>query len=55
MTNHSSYIAVGDVSTSTDIARRAVDVAVAIAVVAALTGAWLMFFSFVPFDLTPHR
>jgi hypothetical protein len=55
MTILSSHIAVGDVSTSTSSAPRAVEVAVAIAVVAALTGAWLAFFSFVPFDLTPHR
>ena len=59
MTNLSSHIAVGDAQASVgpkwDIARRAFEVALGIAIVAALTGAWLTFFSFVPFDLTPHR
>jgi hypothetical protein len=54
MTILSSHIAVGYVSTSTDVARRTAEVVLAIAIVAALTGAWLAFFSFVPFDLTPH-
>ena len=59
MTNLSSHIAVGGASatgrTTQDIARQAFEIALAVVIVAALTGAWLTFFSFVPFDLTPHR
>ena len=59
MTNLSSHIAVGGASatarTKQHIARRAFEIALAIVIVAALTGAWLTFFSFVPFDLTPQR
>ena len=59
MTNLTSHIAVGSAQapagTKRDMARRGFEVALGIAIVAALTGAWLMFFSFVPFDLTPHR
>ncbi|HEX4747504.1 MAG TPA: hypothetical protein VFU99_11565 [Gaiellaceae bacterium] len=42
-------------SATTTIARRAFEIALGIAIVAALTGAWLTFFTFVPFDLTPQR
>jgi hypothetical protein len=59
MTNLSSHIAGGRAAapagTSQHIARRLAEIAVAVAIVAALTGAWLTFFTFVPFDLTPHR
>jgi hypothetical protein len=59
MTNLSSHIAVGSTQapagTTRDIGRRAFEITLGIAIVAALTGAWLTFFSFVPFDLTPHR
>ena len=55
MTNLSSHIAVGGVDNATrtkqDIARRALEFALFIVVTAALTGAWLAFFTFVPFDL----
>jgi hypothetical protein len=59
MTNLGSHTAVGDAPaiarTSNHIARRALEVALAVAIVAALAGAWLTFFSFVPFDFTPQR
>ena len=59
MTNLSSHIAVGGVQntarTKQDIARRALEIALYVAVAAALTGAWLAFFTFVPFDFTPGR
>jgi len=59
MTNLSSHIAVGGASatahTKQDIARRTLEVALFVVIAAALTGAWLAFFLFVPFDLTPHR
>ena len=55
MTNLSSHIAVGDgqiaASTKQDIARRALEIALFVVVAAALTGAWLALFTFVPFDL----
>lgn len=55
MTNLSSHIAVGGASatahTKQDIARRALEIALFVAVAAALTGAWIAFFTFVPFDL----
>jgi hypothetical protein len=55
MTNLSSHIAVARTSATSNIARQAFEIALALVIVAALTGAWLMFFSFVPFDLTPQR
>jgi len=59
MTNLSSHIAVGGAPatarTKNDIVRRALEIALGVAIVAALTGAWLTFFLFVPFDLTPQR
>jgi hypothetical protein len=55
MTNLSSHIAVGDASagadTKRDLARRALEIALFVVIAAALTGAWLAFFTFVPFDL----
>jgi hypothetical protein len=55
MTNLSSHIAVGDASASADtkrdLARRALEIALFVVIAAALTGAWLAFFTFVPFDL----
>jgi hypothetical protein len=55
MTNLSSHIAVGAASASADtkrdLARRAVQIALLVVIAAALTGAWLAFFTFVPFDL----
>lgn len=55
MTNISSHTAAGDVAAPAGIARFALEIAVAVAIVAALAAAWLAFFSFVPFDLTPLR
>ena len=55
MTNLSSHIAVGGASATTatkqDIARRAFEIALYVVIAAALTGAWLALFTFVPFDL----
>ena len=55
MTNLSSHIAVGGATATTrikqDTARRAFEIALFVAVAAALTGAWLAFFTFGPFDL----
>ncbi len=55
MTNLSSHIAVGGVADAThtkqDIARRAFEIALFVVIAAALTGAWIAFFTFVPFDL----
>ena len=48
-----THIAVAPATTR--IARHALEIAVGVAIVAALAGAWLGFFSFVPFDLTPQR
>ncbi|HEX2428926.1 MAG TPA: hypothetical protein VHI53_13420 [Gaiellaceae bacterium] len=57
MTNLSSHIAVGSADaadTRQDIARRALEIALTIVVAAALAGALLAFFTFVPFDLRVH-
>ena len=55
MTNFSSHIAVGGASATTgtkqDVARRAVEIALFVVIAAALAGAWIVFFTFVPFDL----
>ena len=55
MTNISSHIAVGRASAPADtkrhIARRAVEITLFVVIAAALAGAWLAFFTFVPFDL----
>lgn len=40
---------------TTRIVRRAFEIALGLAIVAALSSAWLAFFTFVPFDLTPLR
>jgi hypothetical protein len=37
------------------LARKAAEVALVLLVLAALTGAWLAFFTFVPLDFTPLR
>jgi hypothetical protein len=59
MITHSSYTSHGgaleSARTKKDIGRKAVEVALALLFVAALTGAWLAFFTFVPFDVTPPR
>jgi hypothetical protein len=58
MTNLSSHIAVGGATEATNltqgIARRALEIALYVIVAAALAGAWLTFFTFVPFDLRVH-
>jgi hypothetical protein len=58
MTNLSSHIAVGGASaaahTTHGIARRAFEIALFLVVAAALAGAWLAFFTFVPLDLRTH-
>jgi hypothetical protein len=59
MINNCSYTwlqgALGSTRTKENLARKAVEVALALLFVAALTGAWLAFFTFVPFDFTPPR
>jgi hypothetical protein len=59
MTNISSHIAAGGTHvtarTGQDIARRALEIAVTVVLAAALTGAWVAFFTFVPLDFTPYR
>lgn len=42
-------------SSKQHLARKAAEVALALVVLAALTGAWIAFFTFVPFDFTPPR
>ena len=58
MTNISSHIAVGSApataDTEQDTARRAFEIALFVVVAAALVGAWLALFTFVPFDLRLH-
>jgi hypothetical protein len=54
MTNIDSHTAVGGTPVTTDIARRAFEIAVAVAIAAALAAAWLALFSLVPFDLRVH-
>ena len=55
MTNLSSHIAFGGATATADtkqeIARRALEIALVVVFAAALMGAWLAFFTFVPFDL----
>ena len=56
MTNLSSHIAVGGASAATartkqGLARRGLEMALFVVVAAALTGAWLALFTFIPFDL----
>ncbi|MGH3064947.1 MAG: hypothetical protein ACRDOF_01475 [Gaiellaceae bacterium] len=59
MTNHSSYTwlegAVASARNMQDLARKAAEIALVLAVAAALTGAWLAFFTFVPFDFNSLR
>lgn len=59
MTNHTSYTslqgALESARTKQDLARKTAEVALALLFVAALTGAWFAFFTFVPFDFTPPR
>jgi hypothetical protein len=42
-------------SATTHTARRIFGIALTLALAAALVGAWLALFTFVPFDLTPQR
>ena len=55
MTTSSSYIAASGVENATGtrqgIARRSVEIATFVVIAAALAGAWLAFFTFIPFDL----
>ena len=44
-----------DAARKQQLARKAAEVALALLVAAALTGAWLAFFTFVPLDFTPSR
>ena len=59
MTNHTSYTWLGGALWSArskrNLARKTAEVALALLFVAALTGAWLAFFTFVPLDFTPPR
>lgn len=59
MTNLTSYTwlrgAPASPASKHHLARRAAEVAFALIVIAALTGAWLAFFTFVPLDFTPPR
>ena len=59
MIKHSSYTwlqgALWSTCTKKDLGRKAAEVALALVVAAALTGAWLAFFTFVPFDFTVPR
>jgi len=59
MTNHSSYTWLHGVLWSArskqNLARKATEVALVLLVAAALTGAWLALFTFVPLDFTPPR
>lgn len=58
MTNLSSHIAVGGATatadTKQDIVRRALEIALYVVIAAALTGAWLALFTFVPLDFRVH-
>ena len=59
MTNHTSYTwlhgALWSAGSKQNLARKAAEVALVLLVAAALTGAWLAFFTFVPLDFTPPR
>ena len=58
MTNHSSYPVLHGAATRAEsrrrIARTAGEIALGLVVVAALTGAWLAFFTYFPLDFTPR-
>lgn len=51
MSNLSSHIAVGGAAATTNIVRRASEIALIVAVAAALAGAWLALFTLVPLDV----
>ena len=59
MTHHTSHTwlegAFDSARTKQNLARKTAEVALWLVVFAALTGAWLAFFTFVPFDFTPPR
>jgi len=59
MTNNSSYTwfhgAQRSARNTQSLGRNAAEVALVIFIAAALTGAWLAFFTFVPLDFTPLR
>jgi hypothetical protein len=59
MTNNSSYTwlhgALGSARNTQNLARKTAEVAVVLVVAAALTGAWLAFFTFVPLDFSSLR
>lgn len=59
MTNLSSYTwlqgALWSAHSKTQLGRKVAEVAVVLLVAAALTGAWLALFTFVPLDFTPPR
>ena len=59
MTNHTSHTwlegALGSARSKEQVARKVAEVALVLLVAAALTGAWLAFFTFVPLDFTPPR
>ena len=59
MTNLSSYTwlhgARSSAHSKKHFVRKAAEVALVLLVAAALTGAWLAFFTFVPLDFTPPR
>ena len=59
MTTHTSYTwlqgALWSARSKQNLARKAGEVALVLLVAAALTGAWLAFFTFVPLDFTPPR
>lgn len=59
MTNFSSYTWLDGAPTGAHstkhFVRKAAEVALAVLIAAALTGAWLALFTFVPLDFTPPR
>ena len=59
MTNHTSYTwlhgALWSARNTQNRARKAAEVALVLLVAAALTGAWLAFFTYVPLDFAPPR
>ena len=59
MTNNSSYTwfhgVLWSARSKQHVARKTAEVALVLLVAAALTGAWLAFFTFVPLDFTPPR
>jgi len=59
MTNNSSYTwfhgVLWSARSKQQVARKVAEVALVLLVAAALTGAWLALFTFVPLDFTPPR